>query len=198
MKAQPKKGDDKMANKTPRDSIIEEYEINPLTMMILPTTYGSKTYSTIIEVHKTFLCPFPPKSIIQKSCKYFGVSYEGRIAGTKQIIGNLNKVPLTIDSKHSIYFLPTTSPQNSNCIWISHHHVFSYEPISPKTTKVTFRNKLEYEVPISYSSFETQLLRTAMLRMKLTNRIEEIKKKTDYVNLKYHLNVAEKGHYDSY
>lgn len=48
--------------------IIEEYEINPCTMMITPTSYGSKTYSQIIELKDEFLYPFRPIDIIKKSC----------------------------------------------------------------------------------------------------------------------------------
>lgn len=181
----------------PQYPIIGEYQINPLTMLVLPKTYGCKTYSLVFEVHKTFLCPVPPKNIIQTSCKFYGVSYEGRVAGTKQIIGKINKAPLTIDSRHSIYFFPTKSPQNSSCMWVSNQHVEKFSPINSKTINITFLNKLEYEVPMSSNSFESQKMRTFMLRMELLKRIEEAKKRTDYANLKYHLKVAENGYYDS-
>lgn len=160
--------------------IIEEYEINPHTMLIIPTVYGSKIYSKIIEVDDEFICPFPPKSIIQKGCLYFGISYEGRITGSKQLIGNHNKVPITLDSQNSIYFFPTTSPQNDKCIWIAHDHVDKYFPTGPKLTRVAFKNKTYFDVAISYPSFDKQMLRTIMLRMKLTSRIEDARKKTFY------------------
>lgn len=164
-----------------KKATIEEYEINPCTMMILPTAYGSKTYSHIIELQDEFLSPFRPIEIIKKSCQYFGSSFEGRIAGTKQLIGITHKVPITIDPTNSIYFFPTTSPHNSQCIWISHEHVLAHKRLETNATLVTFRNKESYTIPISYSSFENQLLRTALLRTKLMQRIEETERKSYYL-----------------
>jgi len=57
--------------------LIEEYEINPQTMAIIPMEYGSKIYSKILEVDEELISPFKPIEIIKKSCQYFGSSYEG-------------------------------------------------------------------------------------------------------------------------
>jgi competence protein ComK len=160
---------------------LDEYEINPCTMMISPTPYGSKTYSNIMEIQDDFLSPFRPIDIIKKSCQYFGSSFEGRIAGTKQLIGITHKVPITIDPTNSIYFFPTTSPQNSQCIWLAHEHVISHKRLEANKTLVTFRNKQSCIIPVSYSSFENQLLRTALLRTKLMQRIEESERKSFYL-----------------
>jgi len=176
--------------------IIEEYEINPRTMMITPTSYGSKTYSKIIELRDEFLYPFRPIDIIKKSCQFFGSSYEGRIAGTKQLIGFTHKVPITIDPTNFIYFFPTTSPQNSQCIWISHEHVASHKRLEQNTTLVTFRNKESYVLPISCASFENQLLRTALLRTKLMQRIEDVERKSFYFPRNHRYFEASEGYED--
>ncbi|MGD6899303.1 competence protein ComK [Bacillus infantis] len=57
--------------------LVEEYEINPSTMIIMPQIYGKKIYSRIFEVEDEFLSPFKPFDIVKKSCGYFGSSYEG-------------------------------------------------------------------------------------------------------------------------
>ncbi|MFY2158230.1 competence protein ComK [Cytobacillus firmus] len=57
--------------------IIEEYEINPNTMIIKPLSYGIKVYSQIWELDDEITSPFKPIEIIKSSCKYFGSSYEG-------------------------------------------------------------------------------------------------------------------------
>ncbi|MBM7694012.1 competence transcription factor ComK [Peribacillus deserti] len=46
---------------------------------------------------------------------------------------------------------------------------------------VTFRNKKQITIPISFSSFESQMFRTAMLRTKLIQRIEETQRKSMYL-----------------
>jgi competence protein ComK len=160
---------------------IEEYEVNPYTMFIKPVIYGSKVYSQIYELEDEYLSPFKPLEIIKKSCEYFSSSFEGRKEGTKQLIGLTHKVPIVIDPTNFIYFFPTTSPTRAECIWISHEHIMNYRRIDPRQTMVTFQNKQSINVPISYSSFDTQMLRTALLRTKLMQRIGQTERKSYYL-----------------
>lgn len=160
---------------------IEEYEINPYTMFIKPLVYGSKMYSQIFELEDDFASPFKPIDIIKKSCEYFSSSFEGRKDGTKQLIGITHKVPIAIDPTNFIYFFPTTSPSRSECIWVSHEHVYKYRRIDSQQTEVTFQNKQSYIFQISHSSFENQLLRTALLRTKLMQRIGQTERKSFYL-----------------
>lgn len=159
---------------------IEEYEINPCTMFIKPFVYGSKVYSQVYEMDEEFISPFKPLEIIKKSCEYFGSSYEGRKDGTRQLIGITHKVPIVIDSTNFIYFFPTTSPNRPECIWISHEHVLHHSKTANDDTLVTFQNKQSFPIPVSFSSFENQLLRTALLRTKLMQRIEQMERKSFY------------------
>lgn len=160
---------------------IEEYEVNPYTMFITPIEYGSKVYSKIYELYDEFISPFKPIDIIKKSCEYFSSSFEGRKDGTKELIGITHKVPIVIDPTNFIYFFPTTSPNRSECIWLSHEHITNYRRIAPRQTQVTFQNKQSYILPISYSSFENQMLRTALLRTKLMQRIGKAERKSFYL-----------------
>jgi competence protein ComK len=160
---------------------IEEYEVNPYTMFIKPVVYGSKVYSQIYELEDEYLSPFKPLDIIKKSCEYFSSSFEGRKDGTKQLIGVTHKVPIVIDPTNFIYFFPTTSPTRSECIWISHEHIMSYRRTDSRQTMVTFQNKQSFNLPISYSSFENQMFRTALLRTKLMQRIGQTERKSFYV-----------------
>ncbi|WP_254660892.1 competence protein ComK [Bacillus sp. FJAT-27225] len=160
---------------------IEEYEINPCTMFIKPFVYGSKVYSQIFELDDEFISPFKPIEIVRKSCEYFGSSFDGRREGTRQLIGITHKVPIVVDPTNFIYLFPTTSPNRPECIWISHEHVMHHERTSVGDTLVTFQNKHSYPLPVSYSSFKNQLLRTALLRTKLMQRIEQMERKSYYV-----------------
>jgi competence protein ComK len=173
---------------------IEEYEVNPYTMFIKPLVYGSKMYSQIVEIEDEFTSPFKPIEIIKKSCEYFSSSYEGRKNGTKQLIGITHKVPVAIDPSNFIYFFPTTSPNRSECIWVSHEHVLNYRRLASNQTEVTFQNKQSFIFPISYSSFENQLLRTALLRTKLMQRIGQTDRKSFYImNRSKTLEASEKA-----
>lgn len=161
---------------------IEEYEVNPYTMFIKPVIYGSKVYSQIYELEDEYLSPFKPLDIIKKSCEYFSSSFEGRKEGTKQLIGVTHKVPIVIDPTNFIYFFPTTSPTRPECIWISHEHILNHHPVDSRQTMVIFQNKQSFTLPISASSFENQMLRTALLKSRLMQRIGQTERKSFYLN----------------
>ena len=162
-------------------NLVEEYEINPFTMIIIPEEYGSRIYSRVIELEEEYLSPFRPIDIIKKSCKYFGSSYEGRKEGTKQLTGITHKTPIIVDPISSIYFMPTSSPTNPDCIWVSHEHVLFHKKVDAHSTQVTFRNKKALILPVSHHSFENQLLRTSLLRTKFMQRMKETERKALYL-----------------
>ncbi|GIN37953.1 competence protein ComK [Heyndrickxia oleronia] len=180
-----------------KERIIEEYEISPYTMAIFPMLYGSKVYSEILEVENQFISPFKPLDIVKKSCQYFGASYEGRKRGTQYLIGVTHKSPIIVDPFTSIFLLPTTSPINPDCIWISHDHVSQHDKSPSGNTLVTFRNKQTIEIPISRSSFVNQLQRTAQLRMRFYQNMENIESKYKKSGFYLHMEASErKREYD--
>lgn len=167
------KGDDKMEH--PRQ-LIEEYEINSFTVLVMPITYGSKVFSKIYEFDEECVSPFRPIDIIRESCEFFGSSFEGRKDGTRKLVGFTHKVPIAISPPNNIYFFPTTSPENPRCIWVAHDHVVSYKKGEQNSTIVHFKNNQCMQLPISSSSFQNQVIRTMMLQSKLSQRIEDTKK----------------------
>lgn len=150
---------------------FEEFVINPGTLAIEPMKYGSKLYSCIYQLEDEIKSSLKPLDIIKLSCRLYGSSFEGRKDGCRQLTGITHKIPIIIDPINLMYFFPTTSPNNLECAWISHDHVLHYEKVDSLHTRVTFQNKLKIVFRISYYSFQTQMLRTALLRTKLMQRI---------------------------
>jgi competence protein ComK len=176
------------------DNQIDEYEISPFTMFIKPVSYGSKIYTHIFEIEDEFLSPFKPIEIIQKSCEYFGATFKGKQEGSTLLTGVTHKVPIVIDPMNLIYFFPTTSPKRPECIWIAHDHVIKHQRHSPTETVVTFQNRKTYTFPISFNSFENQILRTAFLRTKMMQRMEMLEKKSFYLmNRPQYMEAMERG-----
>ncbi|MEJ9212875.1 competence protein ComK [Bacillus smithii] len=163
--------------KEKNNKMMLEYEINPLTMIILPAEYGQKVYSEIMEVEDEYISPMKPFDVVKRSCKYYGASYSGRREGTRQLIGITHKAPIIVDPFHAIYLFPTLSPAKSDCIWINHEHVAAYDRADAYETSVTFSNGKSLRLPISRSSFESQFMRTAMLRIRFEQRMQHIEKK---------------------
>jgi competence protein ComK len=162
--------------------LTEEFEINPSTLAILPMQYGNKLYSQIYQLDGELHSSYKPLDLIKISCRLFASSYEGRKEGSRQLIGITHKIPITIDSTNSMYFFPTTSPNNPKCAWVSHEHVLRYEKLDSSTTRVIFTNKQSVDFPISVYSFENQMLRTAFLRTKLIKRIGDFDRKSKLIH----------------
>jgi len=182
-----------MMSKSTKPPLIEEYEINPNTMMIMPIQYGSKIYSQVWELEDIIVSPFRPIDIIRTSCRYFGSSYEGRKEGTAQLTGITHKAPITIDPTNFIYFFPTTSANNSKCIWLSLEHIQFHRKADAKNTQIIFKNKQHLSIPISHNSFNNQLLRTALLKNTLISRIEDSERKAVYfINGRRNLHATER------
>ncbi|MGM9924017.1 MAG: competence protein ComK [Bacillus sp. (in: firmicutes)] len=160
--------------------VVEEYEVTPYTLLVKPIEVEGMLYSQVVEVYEEFMVSMKPLSIIKASCEYFGSSYEGRREGTRHLTGYTHKAPIVIDQSSSVFFFPTTSPARDHCVWIAHNHIDKFIKNSHSETVVVFRNKQKVQVPISYSAFETQVARTAILKTKLDQRILETKQKYHY------------------
>ncbi|WP_108670116.1 competence protein ComK [Peribacillus acanthi] len=165
-----------------KDSFIEEYEVTPYTLLIKPVQYGKKTYSQIFEWEGEYICPHKPMDIIKRSCEYYGSSYEGRKEGTRHLTGITHKSPIAVDPVCSILFFPTTSPVRSECMWVAYDHIMSRTKNHYGDTDVVFRNGWKTSLPLSSSSLDNQLYRTALLKNRYVQRIAETERKFLYVN----------------
>jgi len=156
---------------------IEEYEINPYTLAILPYYENGELYSKIIEVDQEFICPMKPTDIVKRACELFGSDYDGRRGATRSMTGYTHKAPIEIEKMFSIFFFPTTSPERDECIWIAAMHVEKYAKIGSTEVMATFTNKKQLNIPVSHGTFETQVARSAILKTKLDQKIAETRRR---------------------
>lgn len=160
-----------------RNNLIDEYEINAYTLLIRPKTVNDKLYSEVLEVDEAFTVALKPIEVIKNSCDYFGCQYDGRRGGTRSLTGYTHKAPIAIEPSSSIYFFPTTSPEKESCVWLAQNHIAGFSKKDTFETTVIFSNKTSVNVPVSYSTFENQLSRTSILKLRLDHRIAEVGKK---------------------
>ncbi|MEH7116401.1 competence protein ComK [Neobacillus vireti] len=158
-----------------------DYIVNACTMYIKPEEYGNRIFSLIGEVEDEILSPLKPFSIIQKGCAYYGVDYEGRRKGTRLLIDYSRKLPIVIEPINNIYTFCTASPESPKCIWFFTEHIKDFRRVSARETLVIFRNNQSHIFPVSYSTFNTQMLRTSYLQMKLMQRVEFSNKRLAFV-----------------
>ena len=138
---------------------MDSYEINKDTYAVMSINDG---ISKVLEKDDEYFVNKNSYEVMEDSCSYYGSSCEGRIKGTKQILGSNYKVPIVVEESNEIIFFPTEAASNANCIWLSLNNIKSYER-SNGFTKVIFNSWKELIVNMSISSFETQILRANRL-----------------------------------
>ena len=148
---------------------IDSYEINKDTCAILNI---NNEVSKIVEKKQEYLLPKKSFEVMEDSCSYYGSSYEGRVKGTKMMLGGNYKLPIIIEETNDIIFFPTNGQNNENCSWISLNHVKNFENHNGYT-KVTFIGGKSIILKISPSSFEMQLLRATRLQNLINKRVEK-------------------------
>lgn len=142
------------------------YEVNKGTLAIVP---NEDKGSLVLEDEERYIINNTPFEIMEESCKYFGSTYEGRKKGAKEILGAEYKVPIIVEDSNNLIIFPTTSPDASDCVWISLQRVKKIEKIDKITTKIIFDNNKEIIVPSSYRTIENQLSRASRLDLILRN-----------------------------
>lgn len=146
---------------------MDSYEINKDTCAIISV---DKNITKVVEKNNEYYVNQTTYQIMDNSCQYYGSSCEGRIKGTRMILGSSYKVPIVVEESNDIIFFPTESPSSHSCSWLSLNQIERYENCEG-FTKVTFNNGQSIVVKMSIASFENQILRANRLESLLKKRI---------------------------
>ena len=134
------------------------YEINKDTLAILPGEKGSK----VMEIDNDYEVDFTPYEVMEHSCTYFGSSFEGRILGSKDILGSIYKVPVVVEETQELIFFPTEAITSENVGWLAYKNIKNVEKFGKKS-KVIFNNASSIIVDCPYFSIKNQIFRCNML-----------------------------------
>jgi len=148
-----------------------EYEINPSTLCIYPI---DKKRSYVYELDNQFEVNMSCFDIINKSCLFFGSTYNGRRQGSCSLLNTSHKVPILIEESNDIIFFPTASVDNMNCIWISYNNLESIKRIDSSYSSVLFKENKEFKMRISYFILSNQVIRSRRLKFELNQRKKAI------------------------
>ncbi len=150
-----------------------KYEVNDETLAII--SY-SNLKSKIIEKNDQYIVDETPFSIMERSCKYFGSSLDGRVHGSKDILGSIYKVPIIVEESQNLIFFPTQA-LNSSCVsWISYKNIKDIKKYGTKSI-VKFNNDTDIIINCPYFSMKNQIFRCNILESVSVNR--RINKKND-------------------
>ena len=153
--------------------MIDTYEISKNTFAIIPIDSNK---SEVIEDNGCFIINRNSTKIVDDSCKYFGSSYEGRVEGTKNILGLKIKSPIFIEESSDLIFFPTKSPRNWSCVWINLNKIDDYEKVNSSTTKIFFSSGKAIKFNISYEIIDNQVLRATRLCVVFNKRRKNFEK----------------------
>jgi len=143
-----------------------KYEINDETLAIIPVS-GDKT--RVIEISDEYVVDDTPYSIMESSCRYFGSSLDGRINGSKDVLGNVYKLPVIVEESQKLIFFPTEALSSPNVSWISYRNIKNIEKCG-RDTLIKFSNGEEVVIDCPYFSVKNQIFRCNMLDSIFYNR----------------------------
>lgn len=149
------------------------YEINDETLAVLPFEEGK---TRILEKNDEYVIDDTPYSVMEHSCKYFGSSFDGRVSGSKDILGSIYKAPVIVEESQKLIFFPTEALESLNVSWISYKNIKNVEKYDKKT-KIIFNNGDYVIVDCPYFSVKNQIFRCNMLEAISSNR--KLVKKND-------------------
>lgn len=142
------------------------YEINDETLAVMSF---DEDKSRIIESDDDYVVNEIPYSIMENSCKYFGSSFEGRVLGSKDILGSIYKTPIIVEESKDLIFFPTEALGSPSVAWISYKRIKNVEKYG-RRTRVIFDNDESVVVNCPYFSIKNQIFRCNMLETISKNR----------------------------
>ena len=150
-----------------------DYEVNEDTLAVIPFSNKSK----ILEVENEYVVDVDPYQVLEYSCEYFGSSIDGRLKGTKKMLGSIYKAPIIVEESKNLIFFPTSSPLLYENIWISLKNIINYTK-EGKKTRINFKNNKSLLVNVPFFSIDNQILRASRLESILNKRKND--KKTNF------------------
>ena len=151
--------------------MVITYEVNDDTLAILPYDEG---YTRVVEMDDEYIVKETPYEVMEHSCEYFGSSFDGRMLGTKSILGTVYKAPIVVEETKKLIFFPTEALQSENVGWISYSNVKGVEKMG-KQSRIIFKNDNNIVVNCPYFSIRNQIFRCNLLDAVSTTRKENNK-----------------------
>lgn len=143
-----------------------KYEINDETLAILPF---DKNKTRVIEKNDEYIINDTPYEVMEHSCNYFGSSFDGRVVGSKSILGSVYKIPVIVEETQKLIFFPTEALASDNVGWISYKNIRNVEK-HDKKSKIVFNNGDYVIIDCPYFSVKNQIFRCNMLESISNNR----------------------------
>ena len=144
---------------------MDKYLINEDTLMLVPDYNRTK----IIEKDITYLVNKRIFDILDESCKFYGSSYKGRVAGSNYLLGITYKTPIIVSEFKEIIMFPTSSQHDFGCIWINYNHVDNFYTEKNKVY-IKFKTGEKMSLDVSNRVVNNQILKSSRLESILKSK----------------------------
>ena len=104
------------------------------------------------------------RSILNKSCIFYGSSLNGRLKGSKDLLKCRYKLPIIISESNRLIFFPV-----NKYFWINFNMIESFEK-KENHTIITFKNGYKRSIFVSYRVVNNQMLKSSRLWLEYLER----------------------------
>ena len=104
------------------------------------------------------------RSIMNKSCIFYGSSLNGRLKGSKDLLKCRYKLPIIISESNRLIFFPV-----NKYFWINFNMIESFEK-KENHTIITFKNGYKRSIFVSYRVVNNQMLKCSRLWLEYLER----------------------------
>ena len=104
------------------------------------------------------------RSILNKSCIFYGSSLNGRLKGSKDLLKCRYKLPIIISESNRLIFYPV-----NKYFWINFNMIESFEK-KENHTIITFKNGYKRSIFVSYRVVNNQMLKCSRLWLEYLER----------------------------
>ena len=104
------------------------------------------------------------RSILNKSCIFYGSSLNGRLKGSKDLLKCRYKLPIIISESNRLIFFPV-----NKYFWINFNMIESFEK-KENHIIITFKNGYKKSIFVSYRVVNNQMLKCSRLWLEYLER----------------------------
>ena len=135
--------------------------INGKTLIIYYNNFNTVMINTDgkIIINGNFI-----RSILNKSCIFYGSSLNGRLKGSKDLLKCRYKLPIIISESNRLIFFPV-----NKYFWINFNMIESFEK-KENHTIITFKNGYKRSIFVSYRVVNNQVLKCSRLWLEYLER----------------------------
>ncbi|CDF19993.1 putative uncharacterized protein [Clostridium sp. CAG:609] len=135
--------------------------INGKTLIIYYNNFNTVMINTDgkIIINGNFI-----RSILNKSCIFYGSSLNGRLKGSKDLLKCRYKLPIIISESNRLIFFPV-----NKYFWINFNMIESFEK-KENHTIITFKNGYKRSIFVSYRVVNNQMLKCSRLWLEYLER----------------------------